>query len=121
MSVGVILSSWRNSRTHLYSIHASKSDTVLSECPCAANCHTATKCNRIVVVRLNFYCLLSYHHHSPLMLWANKIKWEALLSEQRLYESSVARFFCKYTVCVREIGSCKSKAGISYLTVAVCN
>jgi len=42
--------------THLYFIHALMSDTVLSDCPSAALCHTATTCNGILVGRFSLYC-----------------------------------------------------------------
>ena len=41
-------------------------DTILSDCPSAAICHTATICNRILVGKL-----LPYYQHLHLMLWAN--------------------------------------------------
>jgi len=34
----------------------SMSDTNLSDCPSTVICHTATKCNRILMGMLNFYC-----------------------------------------------------------------
>jgi len=60
------------------------SDTILSNCPCAATCHTATKCDGILTVRFNFCC-----HTSNICLtsWAKMIKQEALLSEQPSYNS----------------------------------
>ena len=53
---GPFFSSWRNSVSHLYSIHTSTSDTIPSDCPSAAVCHTAIKCHGILVGRLSLYC-----------------------------------------------------------------
>ena len=49
-------STWRNSMPHFCFICTSMSDTTLSHCPSAAICHTATKCNGILVRRFNLYC-----------------------------------------------------------------
>jgi len=49
-------SEWRNSITLFCFIHTSMSDTILSDCPSAATCHTATICNRILVGRFNLNC-----------------------------------------------------------------
>jgi len=46
-----IFSTQRNSMTHLCFICASMSDAILSDCPSAAICPTATKCNGILVGR----------------------------------------------------------------------
>jgi len=40
---------WRNSMTYLFFTCTSMSDTILSDCPSAAICHTATRCHRIFV------------------------------------------------------------------------
>jgi len=37
-------------------LHTSKSDAMLSDCPSAAICHLATKCNGVLVGRFSFYC-----------------------------------------------------------------
>ena len=37
-------------------IHTSMSDDILSDCPSAAICRTATKCNGILVGRFHLYC-----------------------------------------------------------------
>jgi len=47
---------WRNSGTHLSFILTSMSDTIFSDCPSAAICCTATKCNGILVRRFNLCC-----------------------------------------------------------------
>jgi len=65
MSMGAIFSAWRNSVTHLCFICTPMSDDILTNCPSAAICHTATKCNRILVERFNLDC--HYHQHLPLM------------------------------------------------------
>jgi len=45
-----LFSAWRNSVTHFKCfICSSMSDAILSECPSAANCHTASTCNGILV------------------------------------------------------------------------
>jgi len=64
MSVDAILSLWRNSMTHLYLIHTSMSDTVLSACRNTAICCTPTKCNEILMERFNLYC-----HTTNIYLW----------------------------------------------------
>ena len=69
----------KNSMKHLCFISISTSDTILSGCPPAAICHTATKCNAICGKVLP---LLPFHKHPPLMSWANITSLEALLSEQ---------------------------------------
>jgi len=72
-SVGAIVSVWTNSVPPLHFIYTSMSDTVLSDCPSAAICHTAATWNGILVGR--FKTLLPYHQHSTLTLWIkhNKI------------------------------------------------
>ena len=81
MSIGVFFfSAWSNSVTHLCFICTSMSDAILSDCPFAANCCTATKCNGILVGRFNLYCYTT--NICLLMSWANVIKWETLLSDQ---------------------------------------
>ena len=44
MSVGAVVSAWRNSIPHLCFLHTSMSDNVLSDCHSAAISHTATMC-----------------------------------------------------------------------------
>ena len=56
-------STWRNPITQFCFIHASMSDSILSDCPSVTICCTATKCNRILLVRFNFYC------HITNILW----------------------------------------------------
>ena len=56
MSVGAFFSAWRNSVTHLCFILTSMSDAILSDCPSAAICHTATECNGILVGRFKLCC-----------------------------------------------------------------
>ena len=43
-------------------IHASMSDAILSACRSAAICHTAAKCNGMLVGRFNFYCRTAIMH-----------------------------------------------------------
>jgi len=62
------------------------SDTILSDCPFAAICHTTTKCNNIGG---KVQPLLPYHHPLPLVLWANIIKQEVLLSGQPLQRAAI--------------------------------
>ena len=64
MSTGTIFSAWRNSVTHLCFILTSIWDTVLSHCPSAAICCTATTCNGILVGGLNLY-----FHITDICLW----------------------------------------------------
>ena len=80
MSRGASFSAWRNSVTHLCFICTSISDTILSDFPSAAICHTAVKCNGILVGRFSLYC----HNINIHLWWANKIKQETLLSKQPL-------------------------------------
>ena len=54
------------------------SDAILSECPSAAICHTATEWN----IGGKVQPPLLYHQHLPLTSWYNIIGQEALLSEQ---------------------------------------
>jgi len=42
--------------TYLCFTHASMSDAILSDCLSASFCHTATKCNGILVERFSLYC-----------------------------------------------------------------
>jgi len=49
LSVGTIFSQWRNSVTHFYFMCSSTSATILSDCPFAAICHTATTCEGILM------------------------------------------------------------------------
>ena len=68
MSVGTIFSTWTNSVPHLCFIHTSMSDTIVSECPSAAICHTATTWNWISVGRFSLYChttTIHLWHHGP--------------------------------------------------------
>ena len=62
MSVGANFSTWRSSATHLCFMHTSMSDVILSDCPSAAIPHMATKCNGILVGRLNLYCHTTNSH-----------------------------------------------------------
>ena len=48
-------STWGNSVPQLCFIHTSMSAIILSDFPSAAICHTATKCNGILVGRFNLY------------------------------------------------------------------
>jgi len=78
MSVDGIFSACRKSMTYLCFIHSFMSDTILSNCPFTAICHTATKCNRQLEGRFSLYCYVA----KPLMSGANIIKQETLLLEQ---------------------------------------
>lgn len=60
------------------------SDTILLDCPSAATCRTATKCNGILVGRLH-QPLLPYHRHPACDIVAIILKWEALLSNEISY------------------------------------
>ena len=53
---GCLFSAWRNSVTPLCFIRTSVSDAILSNYPSAAICHTAPKCNGILVGIFNLYC-----------------------------------------------------------------
>ena len=64
MSVDAIFSSWRNSVTALCSIHTSMSDTIQSDCPLVAVCHTPTECSGILVEMFSLYC-----HTTNTYLW----------------------------------------------------
>ena len=64
MCVGAIFSAWGSSLIHLCFIHTSMSDTTLSDCPSAANCHTAIKYNGILVGRFRLYS-----HATNICLW----------------------------------------------------
>ena len=57
-------SALRNSVTQLCILHTFVSDAILSVCPSAAICHTATKCNGILVGRFSLYC-----HITNIQLW----------------------------------------------------
>jgi len=48
MSRGATFTAWRNSATHLCFFRTSTSDAILSDCPFAAICHTATRSNGIL-------------------------------------------------------------------------
>jgi len=50
------ISEWRNSMTHLCFVRTSMSDSILSDCPSAAICHTATTCDRTSVGKFSLYC-----------------------------------------------------------------
>ena len=54
--IGCNFSAWRNSITHLCFICTSMSDAILSDCPSAVICHTATKFNGILAGRFNLCC-----------------------------------------------------------------
>ena len=56
--------------------------TAMPDCPAAAICHMARKCNGILV---GSSASIAIHQCPPLMPWASKIKQEALLSEQPSY------------------------------------
>ena len=71
---------WRNSVTYLFFICTSMSDTMLSDCPSAAICHTATTWNRILVGRFNLYC----HTTNICLGCCGSTQW-ALLLEKPLY------------------------------------
>ena len=47
----------------------SSADAILSECPSAAICCSATKRNGVLEGRFNLYCPIS--QHVPVMLWTN--------------------------------------------------
>ena len=67
MSIAVrFFSSWRSSVPHLCFIHISMTDIILSDCPSAAICPMATKCNGILAGRFNLYyhTLEQVHHHT---------------------------------------------------------
>ena len=64
MSMGVIFCTQKNLITHLCFILTSMSDTILSDCPSAAICCTATKCDRILAERFCLYC-----HSTNIHLW----------------------------------------------------
>ena len=55
---------WRNLMTHLCLIRASMSETILSDCPSAVICHTATKCSGILASMFDTYC-----HTTNICLW----------------------------------------------------
>ena len=59
-----IFSMWRNSVTHFCFMCTSMSDAILSDCPSAAVCHMAAKCN---ITGGKVQPLLPYHQHPPLM------------------------------------------------------
>ena len=64
MSVGAICSERRNSVAAIFFICTS----IVSECPSAAICHMATKCNGILEGRFNLYCYtanIHFWHHGP--------------------------------------------------------
>ena len=54
--MGAIFSTWRNSVPPHCFIHTAMSDAILSDCPSAAICHTATTCNGILVGRFSLCC-----------------------------------------------------------------
>ena len=62
ISVAIIFSTWRSLMTHLCFRCTSMSDTILSDCPSDAICHTATTCNGILVGRFNLYCCATNIH-----------------------------------------------------------
>jgi len=57
-----------NGKPHLCFICTSITDAIVSDCPSAAICHTATKCNGILAGRFNLYC---HTANICLMLWEN--------------------------------------------------
>jgi len=73
MSMGTTSSTWMNWFVHfcficICFICTSVSDIILSDCPSAATCHTATKCNGILTGRFNLYCHptnIRLSHHWP--------------------------------------------------------
>ena len=66
---------------------------IVSDCPYAAICHRAAKCNGILVGGFNLCC----HNHQQLPLsWANIMKQEALLLEQ----PSCMLIFFMYRKCI---------------------
>ena len=64
MSVGATFSTWRYSAPLFCLIRTSMSDTIMSDCPSAAICHTATTWNGILVGRFIVYC-----HTTSIRLW----------------------------------------------------
>jgi len=63
-------SKWKNSMTPICLICTSMSGSILSDCPSAAICHTATKFNEILVGRLSVYC-----HPANIQLWCRGSMW----------------------------------------------
>ena len=59
VNVNAIFSAWRNSVTPLCFMHTFMSNAILSDCPSAAICHAATKCNGILLGRFSLYCRTS--------------------------------------------------------------
>mgnify|MGYP001854630505 FL=1 len=59
-------STWRNSVTDFCFMCISMSDTIVSDCPSTAICHTATKCNGILVERFKPYC-----HTTNIRFWCH--------------------------------------------------
>ena len=75
MSVGAIFSTWKNSVPHLYFMHTSKSDAILSDCPSAAVCqHMLLPCDNKDNNDRKVQLLLSHHQYAPLISWADIIK-----------------------------------------------
>ena len=60
ISADAIFSTQRNSITHNCFSHTSMSDVILSECLLSHICHTATRCNKMLLGRFNLYCH-TYH------------------------------------------------------------
>ena len=56
---------WRNSIPHHCFIHASMSDTTVSDCPSASICHMATTCNGMWVGRFCLCCHITSIHLWP--------------------------------------------------------
>ena len=55
ISAGAVFSAWQNSVTHLCFICTPVPGSILSDCPSAAICHTATTCNGRPTGRFNLY------------------------------------------------------------------
>jgi len=83
-------SAWRNSIPHLSFTCTSMSGTILLDCPSAAVCHMAAKCNVILVEMFNLYCcttnihldVMGQHHKIEGITFGAalmQIVWEGLL------------------------------------------
>ena len=70
---------WRNSVKHLCfictSMSAFMSDAIVTDCPSAAICHTATKCNRTLLGGFNLYC-----HITNICLWCRCVQMSSDVS-----------------------------------------
>jgi len=106
-------STWRNSVTHLFFIYTPMSNAIVSDCPFAAIDHMAMKCKGILVEHL----LL------PLTLWANVIKWEAVLLEQAsvtdcsfcMNSINIYIYICEPTFSF----NCQSRSSIDLICLAI--